>query len=73
MKLNHKDTGTRNAIFMLRMFSERAIQMQNDVHLCFIDYAKVFDKVCHKDLLELPSNLDISGKDIRIIQNLQQI
>lgn len=65
-----KDIETRNAIFMLRMLSERAEQMQKDVHLCFIDYTKEFDKVYHTDMLELLSNLDIFGKDIRIIKNL---
>lgn len=35
-----------------------------------INYAKAFNKVNHKDLLELLSNLDIFGKDIRIIKNL---
>lgn len=33
-----KDTETRNMIFMLRMLSERSIQLQRDVYLCFIDY-----------------------------------
>lgn len=35
-----------------------------------INYAKASNKVNHKDLLELLSNLDIFGKDIRIIKNL---
>ena len=30
-----KDTGTRNALFMIRMLSERAIQMQKNVYMCF--------------------------------------
>ena len=35
-----KGKGTTNAIFLLRMLSERAIEMQKDVYLCFIDYEK---------------------------------
>ncbi|MGX9987587.1 reverse transcriptase domain-containing protein [Soonwooa purpurea] len=65
-----KDTGTRNAIFMLRILSERAIQVQKKLYLCFIDYAKAFDKVRHKGLFELLSSLDIFGKDIRVLKNL---
>ena len=38
-----RDAGTRNAIFMIRMLSEGAIEMQKDVFICFIDYAKAFD------------------------------
>ncbi|ELU08744.1 hypothetical protein CAPTEDRAFT_64237, partial [Capitella teleta] len=29
--------GARNAIFILRMLSERGMEMQNDLYLCFID------------------------------------
>ena len=32
-----EDTGTRNAIFMLRMLTERAVEMQKDVYVCLID------------------------------------
>lgn len=65
-----KVTRRRNTIFMLRMLSGRAIQMQKNVYLCFIDYTKAINKVCHKDLLELISNLNILGKDIKTIKNL---
>ena len=33
-----EDAGTRNAIFMVRMLSERAIKMQKELYMCFIDY-----------------------------------
>ena len=35
-----KDRGTRNAIFIIRMLSERSIKHQQDVYLVFIDYKK---------------------------------
>ena len=35
-----KDKGTRNAIYMLRTLTERAIEIQRDLYLCFIDYTK---------------------------------
>lgn len=44
--------------------------MQKDVYLCFIDDAKAFNKVWHKDLFELISNVNILGKDMRTIKNL---
>ena len=34
------DKATANAIFILRMLSERAIEMQKDIYVCFIDYEK---------------------------------
>lgn len=35
--------GTRNGIIIIEMISERAIHIQMDVYLCFIDYDKTFD------------------------------
>ncbi|XP_069993113.1 uncharacterized protein [Penaeus vannamei] len=65
-----EDAGTRNAIFMIRMLSERAIEMQKDLYVCFIDYTKAFDKVQHAELLKMLETLDLDGKDIRLIRNL---
>jgi len=31
------DKGTCNAIFLLRILSERSIEMKKDLHVCFID------------------------------------
>ena len=64
------DKSTRNAIFTLSMLIERCIQMQKDLYLCFIDYSKAFDKVKHQDLFNILQDLDIDGKDLRIIRNL---
>jgi len=65
-----EDAGTRNAFFMVRMLSERAIEMQNYLYMCFIDYTKAFDKVQHAELLKMLETLDLDGKDIRLIRNL---
>jgi hypothetical protein len=65
-----EDCGIRNAIFMLRNISERAIQMKKDLYVCFIDYAKAFDSVKHKELMNMMERLDIDAKDLRILQSL---
>ena len=65
-----EDAGTRNAIFLLRMISERAIEMQKDLYICFIDYTKAFEKVQHKEPFNSLQNLDLYRKDLRIIRNL---
>ena len=54
-----KDTGTRNAIFALRMICEGSIEMQKDLYLCSIDYANAFDRVNHEQLLDMLQNLDL--------------
>ena len=38
--------------------------------MCFIDYTKAFDKVQHEEFLEVLGNLNMHGKDIRIVCNL---
>lgn len=65
-----KDTGTRNAIFILRNICERAIEVNKDLYLCFIDFTKAFDRVRHTKLLNMLQNLDLDGKDIRMVRNL---
>ena len=62
--------GTRNAIYILRMLSERAIEMQRDLFICFIDYEKAFDRVRHEDLIEMLQRIGLDGKDLRLITNL---
>ena len=64
------DKGTRNALFIMRMLSERAIQMQKVLYVCFIDYVKAFDKVQHQALMKVLDMLDIDGKEIELIKNL---
>ena len=63
--------GTTNAIFNVRMLTERAIEVQKDVFMCFINYEKAFDKVRHpQQLIEILQNLNIDGKDLGLITNL---
>ena len=65
-----EDAGTRNAIFVLRMITERAVEMQIDVFMCFIDYSKAFDKVRHDELFEDLRKLGIHGKYLQLLQSL---
>ena len=64
------DKGTRNAVFVLKMLAERAVEMQKDVYVCFIDYVKAFDRVRHGPLVEMLESLDLDGQDVELIKNL---
>ena len=64
------DKGTRNVIFSLSTLLERAIEVQQNIYLCFIDYVKAFDKEKHENLINILENLDIDGKDLTIFRNL---
>ncbi|GFO09466.1 DNA replication licensing factor mcm8 [Plakobranchus ocellatus] len=62
--------GTTNAIYILRTLIERALEVQKDVNLCFIDYTKAFDRVRHDEIIKQLTQLKIDGKDLRIIKNM---
>ena len=64
------DKGTRNAIFSLRTLMERAIEVQNGLYLCFIDYSKTFDKVKYSDMFDIILRHKCDGKDLRVVRNL---
>ena len=59
-----------NAIYMLRTLTERAIEIQRDLYLCFIDYTKAFDKLRHEEIMSILDSLNIDGKDLRIVRNI---
>ena len=65
-----KDKGTRNAIYMIRTLTERAIEIQKDLYLCFIDYTKAFYKLRHEEIMSILDSLNIDGKDLRIVRNI---
>src|SRR5437870_6995142 len=56
------DTGTRNAIFILRNICERSVEVNKDLYLCFIDFTKALDRVRHTKLLNMLQDLDLDGK-----------
>ena len=59
--------GTREGIFNLRTILERAIEVQQDVYICFIDYTKAFDRVNHSKLIECLKEVGVDDKDLQII------
>ena len=65
-----KGSGTRNAIFILKMLCERAIQVQEDLYITFLDYKKAFDKVKDKELLKMLQDIGIDNKDLRVVGDL---
>ena len=45
-----KGKGTRDQIANICWIIEKAIEFQNNIYFCFIDYAKAFDCVDHNKL-----------------------
>ena len=48
-----KGRGTRDQIVNIRWIMENAIDFQNNIYFCFIDYAKAFDCVDHNKLWKI--------------------
>ncbi|GFO12960.1 endonuclease-reverse transcriptase [Plakobranchus ocellatus] len=65
-----EDKGTSNAICVLLTLIERPLEVQKDVYLCFIDYTKAFDRVRHDEIITELQQLNIDGKDLRIIKTM---
>ena len=64
------DPGTRNAIVILRCIADRCLEVNQDLYSSLIDYTKAFDRVQHNILMEILCYLDMSAKDLRLIQNM---
>ena len=78
-----KGKGTRDAIFQLRMITERIsllnetkkikgkeITKSKKLYLCFVDYQKAFDKVKHSKLAEVMEKASIPELERRLVINL---
>lgn len=62
--------GTREALFALNVLTQRCLDVNQDLHLCFIDYNKAFDKIRHDRLIQLLQEKKLDTRDTRIIANL---
>ena len=50
---------------------KRAIKVQKDVYLCFIDFVeRAFDTVRYENMIDMLQDIGIDGKDIRVLRNL---
>ena len=48
-----KGRGSRDQIANIRWIMEKAREFQENIYFCFIDYAKTFDYVDHKNLWKI--------------------
>ncbi|GFS02704.1 endonuclease-reverse transcriptase [Elysia marginata] len=61
-----KGKGTRDGIFLLRNTCERMMDIKKDLYLCFVDYAKAFDRVNHEKLMEVLAKAGIPSHERRL-------
>ena len=65
-----KGRGTRDAIGCMRMLTERVLELNREICVCFIDYEKAFDMVRWDILLDLLKEIGIDWKDRRLIKHM---
>ena len=61
---------TETELCNLRTILERAIEVQPDVYICFINYTKAFDRVNHTKLKKFLKELGVDDKDLQIIMKV---
>ena len=62
--------GTRDAIGMLRIISERTLEIDEELSVCFIDWQKAFDRVNWTKLMQILKKIGIDWRERRLISNL---
>jgi len=53
--------GTRDAIGVMKCLSERSIEFNQDLYVCFIDYEKAFDRVNRRKVMEILHNIGVDS------------
>jgi len=62
--------GTREAIGVMRMLSERSLDHDNELFVCFVDFEKAFDRVNWTKLLNIMAKIGVDWRDRRLISSL---
>ena len=65
-----KDIGTRDQIANISWIIEKAKEFQRYINFCFIDYAKAFDCVNHKNLWKILKKMIIPDHLTCLLRNL---
>ena len=65
-----KGRGTREAIGSLRILAERSLEHGKQLHICFVDYEKAFDRVDWSILMTALKRIGVDWRDRRLIKNL---
>ena len=65
-----KGRGTRDQIANICWIIEKAREFQENIYLCFIDYAKAFDCVDHDKLWKILKEMGITDHLICLLRNV---
>jgi hypothetical protein len=62
--------GTRDAIRMLRIISERTLEIYEELSVCFLDWQKAFDRINWIKLMQILKKNGIDWRERRLVNNL---
>jgi hypothetical protein len=62
--------GTREAIGVMRMLSEKVLDHGNELFICFVDFEKAFDRVDWVKMLDILKHIGVDWRDRRLICEL---
>ena len=65
-----KGKGTRDAVGLMRIISERELDVKEEMFLCFIDWQKVLDRVHWTKLLEMLRTIGFKWRECQLICSL---
>ena len=65
-----KERGTRGQIANIRWIIDKAREFQENIHFCFIDYAKAFDCVGHNKLWKILKEMRLPDHLTCLLKNL---
>ncbi|KAI5746878.1 hypothetical protein M8J77_008501 [Diaphorina citri] len=57
--------GTREALFAFNVIMQRCLDVNQNIHICFLDYNKAFDRVQHNQLMDTLEEEGLDSRDIR--------
>jgi len=60
----------QDAIAKMCVITERCIESNQTVYLCFVNYEKAFDRINWKKMMEILKNIGVNWKDRRLIKEL---
>ena len=62
--------GTRDATGLMRIISERVLDVKEEMCICFIDWQKAINRVDWTKLLEMLRYIGADWRKLRLIRNL---
>jgi hypothetical protein len=65
-----EEKGSRHAIRMLRIISERTLDIGEEIFVCFIDWQKAFERVKWTNLMEILKKTGTDWRERRLISKL---